>query len=727
MQVEEHYHAGTQPPPRVDSIESLVFNSGLADTLLVSFNSDIRISSFTVDDFFMSGPDGDVVATSVVSNDGSESQVLVSFPPQITPGIYNLTIGPNILGKNGLAMDQDQDGIFGEPEQDTYSSSLTLGNPNPTRVLSVTPTGLGNTPVASLSVRFEIDVNPTSFTLDDVALTGPNGAITPSSITTTDNLTFNLLFASPLSVDGVYSLSVGPNIATLFGGGMDQDQDGIPGETPDDVYTTSFELDLTPPASPSGLNYLLVPQMNIVSISPVTLQGNRTEEVSIWINGAESVSLGTTTWSLPLTLVEGTNDYILEAVDRAGNRSDPVTVRFIYDTTAPVITSYTPPEGSYTNQPAVTVSVSYNETGTGIDLANSVLTVLRDGSPVTGSWAEEINTLRYVSDEALQDGVYQITNQLQDLAGNLSNSVSHGFTLDTQVPVAPVINGLPTVTGNAQITVSGTKEADSEVLLDGQILVSRDTLSTWSAQVSLVDGLNSLTFTLRDRAGNVSPPTVVEITYDNSAPGPVTPSVSNVGDGISLQLNWTGYDEVANGNDIASYAIYIEPSPFTSVATLTAVATQSAGIKQYQATGLVRNQSYYLAVVAVDTQNNSLDNVTPITATPTDTNPPGEVTGPHVTPTATSLQISWNAPVDTDGDLAGYRLIFNNDAGTQIDVATTSAERTGLSPATGYPIRITTLDSSGNESSGISVTAATLLPNPTGLSAAGEESRVGLT
>ncbi|PUB87479.1 MAG: hypothetical protein DBP00_09010 [gamma proteobacterium symbiont of Ctena orbiculata] len=726
-QVEEHYFAGIQPPPRVEAIEPLVFNSGLADTLLVSFNSDIRIDSFTVDDFFMSGPDGDVVATSVVSNDGSNSQVLVSFPPQITPGAYSLTIGPNILGRNGLAMDQDQDGIIGEPEEDAYSSSLTLGNPNPTRVLSVTPTGLGNTPVASLSIQFELDVNPSSFTVDDIVLTGPSGAITPSSINTADNLNFTVTFASPLSSDGLYNLSIGPNIATLFGGGMDQDQDGIPGEIPDDVYTASFELDLTPPAPPSGLNYLLVPQVNVVSGSPVTLQGNRTEEVSIWINGVESVTLGTTAWSLPLTLVEGTNDFILEAEDRAGNRSDPVTVRFAYDTTAPVITGYTPAEGSYTNQPSVTLSVSYTETGTGIDQSNSVLTVTRDGMPVSGNWVQEINTLRFVPDQALLDGVYLITNQLQDLAGNLSNMVSHGFTLDTQAPVAPVINSLPAVTGNAQITVSGTKEADSEVLLGGQILVSRDGLSDWSASVSLANGLNSLSFTLRDRAGNVSAPTLVEITYDDTAPGPVTLSVTSPGDGISLLLDWSGYDEVANGNDIANYAIYVETTPFTSVAALIPSATQSAGIKQYTATGLARNQSYYLAVVAVDTQNNSLDNVTPVTAATTDNNPPGEVTGLRVTPTATSLHISWNAPVDTDGDLAGYRLFFNNDAGTQIDIATTSAERTGLSPATGYPIRIATLDGSGNESAGISVTAATLVPNPTGLNAAGEESRVGLT
>lgn len=725
-QVEEHYYAGTQPPPRVEAIESLVFNSGLADTLLVSFNSDIRIDSFTVDDFTMTGPDGAVVATSVESNDGSESQVLVSFPPQITPGDYFFVIGPDILGKNGLAMDQNQDGIFGEPEADSYSSSLTLGNPDPTRVLSVTPTGLGNTPVASLSVQFELDVDPNSFTVDDIVLTGPDGAITPSAITTTNNLNFTVSFTAPLASDGLYNLSIGPNIATLFGGGMDQDQDGILGETPDDIYTTSFELDLTPPAPPSGFNYLLAPQINIVSLSPVTVQGSRTEEVSIWVNGVESVALGSSAWSLPLNLVEGTNDFILEAEDQAGNRSDPVTLRFAYDTIAPVITGYTPPDG-YTNQPSVTISVNYTETGTGIDLNNSVLTVTRDGSPVAGSWAEEINALRFIPDQPLLDGVYQLTQQLQDLAGHLSNTVNHGFTLDTLAPDAPTINSLPAITGNAQITVSGSKEVDSEVLLDGQILVSRNGLSDWSAAVSLANGLNTLSFTLRDRAGNTSAPTVVEITYDDTAPGPVTLSVANPGNGISLVLDWNSYDEAANGNDIASYAVYIETTPFTSVTTLTPSATQTAGNKQYTAQGLVRNQSYYLAVVAVDSQNNRLDNVTPVTATTVDNSPPGEVTGLNVVPTATSLQMSWNAPTDTAGDLAGYRLFFNNDSGTQLDVVTTTAQRTGLSAATGYPIRITTLDNSGNESAGRSVTGATLLPNPTGLSAAGEESRVGLT
>jgi hypothetical protein len=52
-------------------------------------------------------------------------------------------------------------------------------------------------------------------------------------------------------------------------------------------------------------------------------------------------------------------------------------------------------------------------------------------------------------------------------------------------------------------------------------------------------------------------PNSVSIVFDNSAPGAVVPVVSNNGDGISISLDWQGYDEVANGNDIASYSIFI--------------------------------------------------------------------------------------------------------------------------------------------------------------------------
>jgi hypothetical protein len=725
-QVERHYYAGTQPPPRITNVEPLVLGSGLADALLVSFESDVNLDSFTIDDVMMSGPNGDITATSVTSNDGSSSQFIVEIPPQITEGNYFVVVGPSIFGKNGLAMDQDQDGVLGEAEDDSFSTSFTLGNIDPTRILSSSPTGLGNNPVASIDIQFELDVNPTSFTVDDIVLNGPNGAVVPSSINTTDNLSFSLVFTPALTDDGAYTLSIGPNIATLFGGGMDQDQDGILNETPDDIYSSSFEIDLTPPSPPSGLNYLTAPQTNVTSVSPINLQGNRTgEAVSIRLNDVESVTLGSGSWSLPLNLIEGTNSFTLQAEDLAGNRSDTVTLYFNFDTIAPVITGYTPTDGVVTNQPTQTISLTYSETGSGIDQVNSVFSVTRDGVAVTGNWISDINSYRFVPNQSLQDGIYQVSHQLQDLAGHTSNIVNHSFTIDTIAPAAPLVNDLPAVTGSPQLNVSGSKEAGSEILLNGQLLVNRNDQTTWAASATLVDGLNTLSFTARDQAGNQSAVTSVEVTFDDNAPGPVALQVTDPGNGTSLHLDWSSYDEQANGNDIAEYAVYIETTPYTSVATLTAAASLASGVKQYTVQGLLSNQAYYLAVVAIDTQGNSLSDVTPVSASATDSQPPAEITGLRIIPTNTSLQISWNAPQDSD--LAGYRLYFNNDSGSSIDAATTTVNRSGLTPATGYPVRITALDVSGNESTGVSTTAATLLNNPTGLAAEGQESRALLT
>ncbi|MCU7905837.1 MAG: hypothetical protein KZQ76_08255 [Candidatus Thiodiazotropha sp. (ex Epidulcina cf. delphinae)] len=726
-QVAQHYFAGRYDitAPRVESISPDVYY-GMLERISVSFNHyDIDYDSYTPEDITVLGPNGEITPTST-------SYSTIYFDQQVIPGVYQVTIGPDILGKNGLAMDQDQDGVYGEPEDDVYTGSFIVDPPEPTRVIEMEPVVRDTLPVETIRLLFTRPLDMNGFTLDDIRLTGPDGALTLTSLTDryeeVEFLDFDISFEPPLEAGVSYTLQVGPDIMTIDGAGMDQDGDGVQGEVPDDIYNHTFEVTPTPPVPPpSDLNYPLAPQINIVSISPVTLQGNRTEEVSIRINGVESVTLGSGAWSLPLNLAEGTNDFILEAGNAAGKRSDPVTLRFTYDSIAPVINGYMPSDASYTNQASVAVSVSYNETGTGIDLVNSVMSVIRDGAPVAGNWTTESSTLQFAPDQSFLDGVYLVTHQLQDLAGHTSNSLSHGFTLDTTAPIAPLVNDLPAVTGNAHIIVSGVKEADSEILLNGRILVSRDALTDWSASVSLAGGLNTLTFTARDRAGNVSAPAVAEVTFDDTAPGPVTLSVTHPGDGVTLQLDWRSYDEAANGNDIASYALYIETAPYTSVAALTPAATLAAGVQQHSAQGLTRNQTYYLAVVAVDAQDNRSDSVTPLSATPADTTPPREVRGLSIVPTATSLQLSWNAPAAGSADLAGYRLYFNNAAAAPLAAAVTSAERTGLSPATGYPVRITTLDDTGNESAGVTATAATLLSNPAGLAAEGQESRVRLT
>ena len=115
------------------------------------------------------------------------------------------------------------------------------------------------------------------------------------------------------------------------------------------------------------------------------------------------------------------------------------------------------------------------------------------------------------------------------------------------------------------------------------------------------------------------------------------------GDGTTIQLDWTGYDESGQG-DIASYLIYVETQAFTDVSTLSANAIVEAGIFTYSVSNLEEESAYYVAVVARDISGNSHNEVTPISVAPKDVIPPDEATDLHIERTENSITLSWNPP-----------------------------------------------------------------------------------
>ncbi|MBN2513813.1 MAG: LamG domain-containing protein, partial [Sedimentisphaerales bacterium] len=77
--------------------------------------------SFWLDDIQIVGPQGAVDPNQIIDIiqiDDSEYQV--QFLPQVIPGRYSFSIGPNLTDINGYAMDQDQDGTLGEPSVDVF-------------------------------------------------------------------------------------------------------------------------------------------------------------------------------------------------------------------------------------------------------------------------------------------------------------------------------------------------------------------------------------------------------------------------------------------------------------------------------------------------------------------------------------------------------------------------------------------------------------------------------
>jgi hypothetical protein len=110
------------------------------------------------------------------------------------------------------------------------------------RVLAASPNGTVMAPIDRIVVTFDEAVLDGSFTLADVvSLAGPAGPIAPTAVNRLSATTYEVVFA-PQSATGDYSLTVGPDIADLSGNLMDQDADGVPGESLQDRFTHTLRV-----------------------------------------------------------------------------------------------------------------------------------------------------------------------------------------------------------------------------------------------------------------------------------------------------------------------------------------------------------------------------------------------------------------------------------------------------------------------------------------------------
>ncbi|NQU23670.1 MAG: Ig-like domain-containing protein, partial [Candidatus Nealsonbacteria bacterium] len=119
---------------------------------------------------------------------------------------------------------------------DTTGPRITASTPGE-------PVNLRTDTLDSAAVTFSeaIDFEPVggSFTVEDVAITGPEGDVAPTAITSLGGGEYEVAF-DPQTRRGAYAVSVGPDVVDLAGNLMDQDQDGVAGELSQDVFVLSF-------------------------------------------------------------------------------------------------------------------------------------------------------------------------------------------------------------------------------------------------------------------------------------------------------------------------------------------------------------------------------------------------------------------------------------------------------------------------------------------------------
>ncbi len=490
------------------------------------------------------------------------------------------------------------------------------------------------------------------------------------------------------------------------------------------VAIINFTVDNAAPAA-----VILNPVTSPANVSPQVLSGTKEANTAVYANGILVIPLdANTTWTYSQVLTAGTNAISLVARDAAGNDSPPVSASILYDSVPPSIVFITPNNGSYSNTVFTGYTVTFSETLSGINSAATLASVSiarSGGAAVSGSWNLLGNNVIFTPSSGFSQDTYAASVNVIDLAGN-NTLVNSSFTYDATPPALPTINPVTSPTNSSFQVLSGAKEANSSIWVNGLEVVAINASTTWSYSATLVTGSNNFSIQSRDQADNQSGSVNVAIQFDDVAPIPVSLTVDATGVGTTAALDWTGYNETQVG-DIQQYQIYSSTNLFTNVSTLTPVATVAAGTFTYNFASLVKGQQYFFAVVAIDVNGNINQSVTPVSATPADTIAPEEITNFVVTSSGNSLTSTWDASANTAADLANYKFYFNGDVGTLLDTATLTRVVSGLTASTSYPIRITAIDADGNESAGVSVSAVTLLANPTGLSSTALNNQVVLS
>ena len=185
---------------------------------------------------------------------------------------------------------------------------------------------------------------------------------------------------------------------------------------------------------------------------------------------------------------------------------------------APVITIVSPASGAYVsnNKQPVVFTVTDEAGGSGVDL--TTLVVKQDGTAAAASTIKTTAitngySVTYTPAAALSDGSHTVTIAVSDHDGNAAVEQSTTYKLDTVPPTLNVTS--PTdnlVTATPALTVAGTtNDATSSPVTIAVKLNSTDqgavtvaSNGSFSKQVTLAEGTNTIIVTATDAAGQVT-------------------------------------------------------------------------------------------------------------------------------------------------------------------------------------------------------------------------------
>ncbi len=444
----------------------------------------------------------------------------------------------------------------------------------------------------------------------------------------------------------------------------------------------------------------------------------------VWSNsrGGSGVAVGTASWRIDTNLQPGSNELTITARDAAGNI-----------TSARLSISYAPEAGI---NPTVAISSptpsnSYTTSSGKLDLSGSATSLTkivqvswandRGGSGIasgTSSWS--------ISAISLTSGINNLTLAARDIDGK-EGTTSLAVTYappDTTGPIVHITTPTtsPTYSATANIlSLAGSASDDNAVrevtwsndrggsgLADGTV--------AWSTAVTLKSGLNKITVSATDYAGNIAASTLT-VTYNSGTPPVIaifTPTSQGTYTTTSSTLKLAGG---ASGSPALSRITWTNDRGGDGIAN----GTASWSIKEIT----LQPGSNRISVTAWDTAGNSTEAVIAVTCNGADTESPKlTITSPAPSPSHSTTAAIVKVGGWASDNVGVTQIVWSNSrGGSGVAVGTASwSIDTNLQPGSNE-LTITARDAAGNITSarlsisyapeaGINPTVAISSPTP---------------
>ncbi|EIF0160097.1 Ig-like domain repeat protein [Salmonella enterica] len=317
-------------------------------------------------------------------------------------------------------------------------------------------------------------------------------------------------------------------------------------------------------------------------------------------------------------LSEGENNIKVVAVDKAGNKNE-TTDSIIADTTPPEKPTLELDDGSDSGIKNDNITNSTLPTFIGVAEPGSTVSIYLGLKHLGEVIVAKDGTWSYTLTTPLKDGDYNITATATDIAGHTSETVSLPFTIDTRISYfsaeikATDDSGIvgDNVTNNTRPTFTGKTEPNAVISVRNsetgeEITFKANGQGEWTFNFTSdsVEGINNLTFTVEDVAGNKKD---FSFSYVIDTVAPVPPTVS-LDDFVVLPNGI-----ILSGNDLPTLVGTAEPKSTILLMRdgklYDSINVNSDGTWDYQFSNKFLQGSYDIEIISQDAAGNKSPSV----------------------------------------------------------------------------------------------------------------------